>query len=104
MSMIIVTNTLLARSRVYSVEERLATGWVEGIRFPEGQDFYFLHSVHAVLPSFLSSEYKVAILPRGKAAGAWSWLLTSIYLVQRSRMLGHIPPLPINLGKGQLSV
>jgi hypothetical protein len=32
-------------------------------------------------------------LPGGKAAGAWSWPLTSI-LAPRSRMRGPIPPLP----------
>jgi hypothetical protein len=43
-------------------------------------------------PSLLSSGYQ-GFFPGGKAAGTWSWSLTSIYY-QGQRMSGAILPLP----------
>jgi hypothetical protein len=59
-------------------EERRATGWTARIRFPAVQGFSLLHSVQTDSGAPASCPMCTgAFLPGVKAAGAWSWLLTS---------------------------
>jgi hypothetical protein len=66
--------------RLNSSPVGVATGWKARVRFPAVQDFSFLHSVQtgsgtqpASYPMGTGGSF-----PGGKAAGAWSWPLTSI--------------------------
>jgi hypothetical protein len=56
------------------VVQRWATGWMVGVRNPvKAGNFSFLTASRPVLKSTRGS------FPGGKAAGAWSWPLTSTY-------------------------
>jgi hypothetical protein len=59
---------------------RRAMGWKVGVRFPVKETFFSLHSVQTSSGAHPAS-YLMGTgdsLPGGKAAGAWSWPLTSI--------------------------
>jgi hypothetical protein len=67
-----------------------AVGWMPGVKFWSRVTDISLHEfistgsgAHQCL---VSNGYWGAIFPGGKAAGAWSWLTTHLYLVPRSTM------------------
>jgi hypothetical protein len=66
------------RSRDSSVG--IATGWAVRVQLLAGQDSSLLHSVQTGSKAYPAS-YSMGVggfFPGGKAAGAWSWPLTSI--------------------------
>jgi hypothetical protein len=67
-----------------------------GVRIPAGAwNFSFHHRVQTGSEA-LSASYPMRTsgsFPEGKAAEAWSWPLTHLHLVPRSRMRVAIPPL-----------
>jgi hypothetical protein len=54
----------------------LAISWMARVRFRAGTDFSLLHSIWTSTEAHLCNQSWGC--PRGKAAGAWSWPLTSI--------------------------
>jgi hypothetical protein len=87
---------LISQSRDRSVGIALGYGLGSRVRFPAGAGNFSLHHRVQNGSGAHPASYPVdtgGSFPEDKAAGAWSWPLTSIKC-RGQRMSGAIPPLP----------